>query len=43
MVSLAAFGPANPGSNPSWFAAQIQNEKLSVMNNTNYDRVDNRL
>ena len=24
MVSVAAFGPKDPGSNTSWFASQIQ-------------------
>ena len=29
MVSIAAFGPGDPGSNPGWFAASNSNGKLS--------------
>ena len=30
MVSAAAFGPRDPGSNPGWLAVSNSNEKLSV-------------
>ena len=39
MVSIAAFGPGDPGSNPGWFAVQIQIKKISDMNNTCYNQV----
>ena len=29
MVSIAAFGPGDPGSNPGWFAVSNANKKLS--------------
>ena len=34
MVSVAAFGPRDPGSNPGWFAVSNSNLKLSFVNNT---------
>ena len=34
MVSIATFGPGDPGSNPGWFAVMNSNQKLSFMNNT---------
>ena len=29
MVSIAAFGPEDPGSNPGWFAISNSNQTLS--------------
>ena len=29
MVSIAAFGPGDPSSNPGWFAVLNSNQKLS--------------
>ena len=29
MVSVAAFGPGDPGSNPGWFAVSNLNKKMS--------------
>ena len=29
MVSIGAFGPGDPGSNPGWFAVLNLNQKLS--------------
>ena len=29
IVSIAAFGPGDPGSNPGWFAVLNSNRKLS--------------
>ena len=34
MASVALFGPADPGSNPGWFAVLNSNKKLSVTNIT---------
>ena len=34
MVSIAAFGPCDRGSNPSWFALSNSNQKLSFTNIT---------
>ena len=33
VVSLAAFGPRDLGSNPGWFSVSNSNQKFSVMNN----------
>ena len=29
LISLSAFGPGGPGSNPGWFAVSNSNQKLS--------------
>ena len=34
MVSIAAFGPGDPDSNPGWFAVSNSDQKLSFTNNT---------
>ena len=34
IVSKAAFGHGDLGSNPNWFAVSNSNKKLSVTNNT---------
>ena len=33
MVSVAAFGPRDPGSNPCWFPVSNSNQKLSFTSN----------
>ena len=37
MVSIAAFGPGDPGTNPSWLAVSNSNQKLS--SHKKYERV----
>ena len=32
IVSIAAFNPKDPGSNPGWFAVSNSNRKLNFMN-----------
>ena len=34
IVSIAPFGPGDPGSNPGWFAVSSSDQKLSFTNNT---------
>ena len=34
MVSIAAFGLGDPGSNPGWFSVSNSNQKLSFHKNT---------